>query len=143
MARVAGNAESIEGIQRVGPMAGGANVIGSCAPMMGGAPDDGWGASLRQVGAQDSPPGWAGKDPGGASPTRNLGARWTQMAALRTTLVCSAATPLCVCVRACARLYVCVFACLCVRFCVFPSFVFLATCVRRQRYLSTFSSLSA
>ena len=44
--------------------------------MMGG------GASLRQGGAQDSPPGWAGVDPGVASSPRNLGAGWTKMAAL-------------------------------------------------------------
>ena len=41
------------------------------------------------------------------------------MAALQTTLVCSAATPLCVCVRACARLYVCVFACAVLRVSLF------------------------
>ena len=79
--------------------------------MMGG------GASLRQGGGAGFPTRRAGINPGGASSPRNPDAGWTEMAALRTTLVCSAATPLCVCVRACARLYVCVFACL--RVCVF------------------------
>ena len=93
--------------------------------MMGG------GASLRQGGAQDSPPGWAGKDPGGASSPRSLGAGWTKMAASQIALVCLAATPHCVCVCTCVCVRVCVFA--------FPSLVFAATFVLQQRYLPAFS----
>ena len=65
----------------------------SKVPQGGGRPMMGGGASLRQGGAQDSPPGWAGKDPGGASPHRNLDAGRTQMAASLTTLVSLAAAP--------------------------------------------------
>ena len=58
MARVAGNAESIEGIQRVGPMAGGANVIGSCELSIQCAASGvrSWGLLCEMAGRQPFPP---------------------------------------------------------------------------------------